>query len=276
MDVMALTPEKRVVDEAIKIDTKVSNIAKMLKIINSTDDRMARSLSYSAKLLGCIYGYGDIYEDGNIVKNSKTKYSAECVKKLTKYRMLGYKNIYLVNNDVVYCCLDDNINIAELRKLPNDTQIYLLDCKCDGKNNSIECGGLYCSRLKPYYRHDIHVKNYVYAIFSDGLALKCTDVKDAYFGGCHDLKVDIKESECLADIKVCNSCKIKFNNVKNTTILVNRCSRCTITLINCCNCKIKVENSSYTLVEYKDCSDLDIIDGGDNQSLGVTDEIMGN
>ena len=107
---MALTPEKRVVDEAIKIDTKVSNIAKMLKIINSTDDRMARSSSYSTKLIGYIYGYGDIYEDGSIVQNSRNKCSAEGVKKLTKYRLLGYKNIYLVNNDVVYCCVNDNIN----------------------------------------------------------------------------------------------------------------------------------------------------------------------
>ena len=273
---MALTPEKRVVDEAIKIDTKISNIAKMLKIINSTDDRMARSSRYSTKLIGYIYGYGDIYEDGNIVQNSKTKYSAEGVKKLTKYRLLGYKNIYLANNDVVYCCLNDNINIAELRKLPKDIQIYLLDCKCEGKNDYIDCGGLYCTRLKPYYRHDIHVKNYVYTLFSDGLALKCTDLKDAYFGGCSNLKVDIKESECLADIKLCTHCKVKFNNVKNTTILVNRCVSCTITLNNCHNCRIKVADSNYILLEHTNCTDLDIIDGGSNVSFGVTDEIMNN
>ena len=273
---MELTHEKRVVDEAIKIDTKISNIAKMLKIINSTDYRMTSSLGHNGRLLGYLYGFGDIYDSGKIIKTSKTKYSAESVKKLTKYRMLGYKNIYLVNDSIVYCCVNDNINILELRKLPKDIQIYLLDCKCEGKNDSIDCGGLYCSRLKPHYRHDIHVKNYVYTLFSDGLALRCTDLKDAYFGGCHDLKVDIKESECLADIKVCTSCKIKFNNVKNTTILVNRCSSCTVTLDNCSNCTLKVENSSYILLEHSNCVNLDIVDGGNNQSFGITDEIMSN
>ena len=259
---MELTPENRVVDEAMKIDTKVSNIAKMIKIVSSESERAGRSAWHNNKLIGYLYGFGNIYENGKIIKTSRNKCSTDDIKKLTKYRMLGYKNIYLANNEIVYCCVNDNINIVELRKLPKDIQIYLLSCKCNEQNGDIYCGGLYCTRLKPYYRQGIHVKNYVYAIFSDGLALKCKDLKYAYFGGCHNLKVDIKESECY--------------NIRNTTILVNRCVSCTITITNCSNCSIKVAASSYTLLEHKNCTDLDIIDGGDNQYFGVTDEIMNN
>lgn len=276
MDVMALTPEKRVVDEAIKIDTKVSNIAKMIKIVSSYIERMALSSWHNAKLLGHLYGFGDIYENGKIIKSSRNKCSATDIKKLTKYRMLGYENIYLADDYIVYGLANSAVDITELKRLHKDIGLFLMDCKCNSQKDTIECGGLYITKFKPYYRQTIKTKNYVFALFSEGFELECTDLKNMYFGGCSGINAEIKESECLADIKVCTYCKIKFNGVMNATILVNRCSKCTITLDSCTNCTVKVENSDCILLEHEDCCKLDIVDGGNNQHLGVTDEIINN
>lgn len=276
LDMMELTPEKRVVNEAIKIDTKVSNIAKMIRIVNSYSARVSRSFVHNDKLIGYLYGFGNIYDSGKIIETSRNKCSIDAVKKLIKYRMLGYENIYLSDDYIVYGLVEHPANIAELKRLPKDIGIFLIDCKCNSKKDTICCGGLYITKLKPAYKQTIKTKNYVFALFSEWLVIECTDLKNLYFGGCTNVDAEIKESECLADIKVCTHCKLKFKNIKNTTILVNRCISCTITLYNCSNCMIRVGDSSYILVEHENCSDLDIIDGGNNKSFGVTDKIMNN
>lgn len=273
---MELVPEKRVVDEAIKIDTKVSNIAKMIRIVSSYIERMAASRGHNDKLLGYLYGFGNIYENGKIIKSSSNKCSAADIKKLTKYRMLGYENVYLADDYIVYGLVANHADMAELKRLHKDVWLFLMDCKCNSQKDTIECGGLYITKFKPYYRQNIKTKNYVFALFSEGFELECTDLKNIYLGGCSGIHAEIKESECLADIKVCTYCKIKFNGVMHATILVNRCSKCTITLDNCTNCTVKVENSDCILVEHEDCSNLDIVDGGSNKHLGVTDEIINN
>lgn len=202
-------------------------------------------------LLGDIYGVGSIYENGILERDCSESFKDEQIKQLLKYKMLGYKDIYL---------FDDGYGIVLGKDSPQRMPLKGIDY-------------LYANLVSYNIDTDTSVKGLCGSRFwinnrtltiTEYLDIKDVEQQRLNIDGantisvamCHNLWLNcINLDDCTAVISNTNLLHLGINNSNYIDLTINRCEKVSLYVENTKG-RIRVDCSS-VFITFNDTSKLD-------------------
>lgn len=214
-----------------------------------------------AEYLGNVFGVGQLNSKG-IAIETDYKFDSKKIKTLSKLKLLGYKNCYLIDDTPTFAVGEWwNRDEYEELKVPEKTidfhfiQDSPLDCI---KLNSINFygrqleGTLYESVSKQAsqkFSREITASNFLWVRDSRKLRLNAIGTKYVRVNNTYSMRVLVKEAQCYAEFAENTDLLVNFKSCEDSVINISNCKTAVVKLTNCKNCIMLLHNCGDVVVE---------------------------